>query len=179
MTSINGNQIPEILVRVQTRLFVIQNGCKCMHSLSWSSKWVHSHGNHIRAGTAYSVRMQCRLLHCAGWGIDQNIVPLLFDHINRPKHTAIQQTYDRWRTCLREYVLDRQEDIKFGDLEPVIADNDSIKFDEFEFDTTSMRRTDLDGGVVNWMDYNILYRRGHAASPVTYTHLTLPPLNSV
>ena len=27
-----------------------------------------------------------------------------------------------------------------------------------------MRRTDLDGGVVNWTDYNILYRRGHAAS---------------
>ena len=119
---------------------------------------------HIRTGTSYSIRTQCRLLHCAAWGIDQNVAPLLFSRTTRPKHTAIQLLYDRWRACLREYVLDRQEDIKFGYLEPVIADNDSIKFDEFEFDTTSMRRTDLDGGVVNWMDYNILYRRGHAAS---------------
>ena len=88
----------------------------------------------------------------------------MFDRATRPKHTAVQLVYDRWRTCCREFVLDRQEDIKFGDLEPVIADNESIKFDEFEFDTSSFRRADLAGGIVNWMDYNILYRRGHAAS---------------
>ena len=52
------------------------------------------------------------------------------------------------------------EDIKFDNLDPVIAHNEEIKFDEFEFDTTSVRRTDLQNGVVNWMDYNILYRRG-------------------
>ena len=89
---------------------------------------------------------------------------MMFDRATRPKHTAVQLVYDRWRTCCREFVLDRQEDIKFGDLEPVIADNESIKFDEFEFDTSSFRRADLAGGIVNWMDYNILYRRGHAAS---------------
>ena len=34
------------------------------------------------------------------------------------------------------------EEIKFGDASPVIRDNrDKIVFDEFEYDTTSLRRT--------------------------------------
>ena len=74
--------------------------------------------------------------------------------------------------CHEEYVVDKQEEIKFGDLNPMVAQEGIIKFDEFEYDGGSFRRTDLPGGVVQWQEYHIMKRRGGTAATSRIPMLT-------
>ena len=89
---------------------------------------------------------------------------------NRVSHGIVERMYDKCRAILQVYVIDKQEDhmyvymycahihiqthkpiiadaglykdIKFGDAcEVALSNKDNIRFDEFEYVMTSMRRT--------------------------------------
>ena len=72
-------------------------------------------------------------------------------------YTCIVQRYPVTSAC---HISCIAQDIFYGSLDPVIANTEAIEFDEFEWDSSSMRRTDLPGGVVYWQDYHIMKRRG-------------------
>ena len=90
----------------------------------------------------------------------QHLIPT---QVKGLSHNMVEQAAKRYRSALQEYVLDKQKEIKFGEKCDVIVLN-NIEFDEVEYDMSSYRRQDLDGGIVKWQDYEILKRRGHAAS---------------
>jgi hypothetical protein len=106
-----------------------------------------------------SLKQQACMLHCAAWNVPQSLVPSLIEGIQRK---SVDHMYKNFRKLIQQYVIGKQESIKFG--QPAGSVDVSVPLDECEWDEAVFRKEDKPHHQVEWTEYAGGKRRGDRAS---------------